>query len=100
MSLTLSPHESNDRYKQTHCRSCLSKVPSGYPPGAHYTPTASAASTSASAAAAAAAAARSPSNRCEACLHTANLYDLSEDHPLQDSLLNPSMPQEIGRAHG
>ncbi|XP_046894060.1 LOW QUALITY PROTEIN: glutamate receptor ionotropic, NMDA 2A [Hypomesus transpacificus] len=93
-NLSLSPHESNDRYKQTHCRSCLSKVPSGYPPGAHYTPTASAASTSASAAAAAAAAARSPYNRCEACLHTANLYDISEDQLLQDALLNPSMHQD------
>ena len=29
----LSPHESNDRYKQTHCRSCLSKVPN-FPAGA------------------------------------------------------------------
>ncbi|KAM6957838.1 glutamate receptor ionotropic, NMDA 2A [Aplochiton taeniatus] len=89
-SLSLSPHavDANDRYKQTHCRSCLSKVPSAYPAagGGHYgnTPAASAA---AAAAAAAAANARSPYNRCEACLHTANLYDISEDQLLQDALV-------------
>uniref|UniRef100_A0A4W5QAP9 Glutamate ionotropic receptor NMDA type subunit 2A n=1 Tax=Hucho hucho TaxID=62062 RepID=A0A4W5QAP9_9TELE len=83
-SLSLSPHETNDRSKQTHCRSCLSKFPasSSYTPG-HYTPT----NTAAVAVAAAAAAARSPYNRCEACLHTANLYDISEDQLLQDALL-------------
>uniref|UniRef100_A0A8C4ZES3 Glutamate receptor n=1 Tax=Gadus morhua TaxID=8049 RepID=A0A8C4ZES3_GADMO len=61
-NLPLSPHESNDRYKQTHCRSCLSKVTPGYPGGPTYTP---------------------------ACLHTANLYDISEDQLLADALLNP-----------
>ncbi|XP_071383757.1 glutamate receptor ionotropic, NMDA 2A, partial [Centroberyx affinis] len=80
-NLTLSPHESNDRYKQTHCRSCLSKMTSSYPGGGAYTPTA----------AAAASATRSPYNRCEACLHTANLYDISEDQLLADALVNPSL---------
>uniref|UniRef100_A0A6Q2WV30 Glutamate receptor n=1 Tax=Esox lucius TaxID=8010 RepID=A0A6Q2WV30_ESOLU len=83
-SLTLSPHETNDRYKQTHCRSCLSKFPTSYTPS-HYTPTNTAS----------AAAARSPYNRCEACLHTANLYDISEDQMLQDAMLiNPSVHQD------
>ncbi|KAG7459472.1 hypothetical protein MATL_G00211010 [Megalops atlanticus] len=67
---SLSPHESNDRYKQTHCRSCLSKVPSYM---GHY-------------------AVRSPYNRCEACLHTANLYDISEDQMMQEAM-NPSVHQ-------
>ncbi|KAM3863914.1 glutamate receptor ionotropic, NMDA 2A [Diretmus argenteus] len=80
-NLSLSPHESNDRYKQTHCRSCLSKMTSGYPGGGQFTPTA----------AASASATRSPYNRCEACLHTANLYDISEDQLLADALANPSM---------
>uniref|UniRef100_A0A8C9WVR3 Glutamate receptor n=1 Tax=Scleropages formosus TaxID=113540 RepID=A0A8C9WVR3_SCLFO len=59
----VSSHETNDRYKQTHCRSCLSKVPnySGL-----YT-------------------VRSPYNRCEACLHIGNLYDISEDQMMQDA---------------
>ncbi|KAL4659090.1 glutamate receptor ionotropic, NMDA 2A isoform X1 [Arapaima gigas] len=59
----LSSHEPNDRYKQTHCRSCLSKV-STYV-GHHGM--------------------RSPYNRCEACLHTGNLYDISEDQMLQET---------------
>jgi len=75
----VSPHESIDRYKQTHCRSCLSKVPSGYPPGAPYAPAAPASAT------------RSPYNRCEACLHTANLYDISEDQLLADPSVSPTM---------
>uniref|UniRef100_A0A672LLH2 Glutamate receptor n=1 Tax=Sinocyclocheilus grahami TaxID=75366 RepID=A0A672LLH2_SINGR len=48
--------------RQTHCRSCLSKV-SSY--SGLYT-------------------VRSPQYRCDACLHSANLYDISEDqflHP-------------------
>ncbi|KAJ7992029.1 hypothetical protein DPEC_G00274340 [Dallia pectoralis] len=86
-SLTLSPHENNDRYKQTHCRSCLSKFPTTSYTPSHYTPT--------NAASAAAAAARSPYNRCEACLHTANLYDISEDQMLQDAMLiNPNVHQD------
>ncbi|XP_064178736.1 glutamate receptor ionotropic, NMDA 2A-like [Anguilla rostrata] len=69
----VTPHETNDRYKQTHCRSCLSKMPN-YPP--HYT-------------------VRSPYNRCEACLHMGNLYDISEDQMLQESA-NPSVqPNEM-----
>ncbi|XP_034156285.1 glutamate receptor ionotropic, NMDA 2A isoform X2 [Pangasianodon hypophthalmus] len=49
-------------HRQTHCRSCLSKF-SGY--SGLYTM-------------------RPPQYRCEACLHSANLYDISEDqflHP-------------------
>uniref|UniRef100_A0A8C6VTE5 Glutamate receptor n=1 Tax=Nothobranchius furzeri TaxID=105023 RepID=A0A8C6VTE5_NOTFU len=65
-NISLSPHETIDRYKQTHCRSCLSKVTST--PGT-----------------------RSPYNRCEACLHTANLYDISEDQLLADPLVSPTM---------
>ncbi|XP_023670807.1 glutamate receptor ionotropic, NMDA 2A-like isoform X1 [Paramormyrops kingsleyae] len=69
----VSSHETNDRYKQTHCRSCLSKVPnySGL-----YT-------------------VRSPYNRCEACLHIGNLYDISEDQMLQDSTSPPVQQGEI-----
>uniref|UniRef100_A0A3B4ZM69 Glutamate receptor n=1 Tax=Stegastes partitus TaxID=144197 RepID=A0A3B4ZM69_9TELE len=80
-NLTLSPHESIDRYKQTHCRSCLSKVTASYPPGGSYTPTGTAS----------ASATRSPYNRCEACLHTANLYDISEDQLLTDPLVSPTL---------
>uniref|UniRef100_H3D220 Glutamate receptor n=1 Tax=Tetraodon nigroviridis TaxID=99883 RepID=H3D220_TETNG len=69
-NLSLSPHESIDRYKQTHCRSCLSKVTASYPP---------------------ASATRSPYNRCEACLHTANLYDINEDQLLTDPLGSPTL---------
>ncbi|XP_006637219.2 glutamate receptor ionotropic, NMDA 2A isoform X1 [Lepisosteus oculatus] len=60
----VSPHETNDRYKQTHCRSCLSKVPNY---SGHF-------------------AVRSPYNRCEACLHMGNLYDISEDQMLQEAI--------------
>uniref|UniRef100_A0AAQ6IV77 Glutamate receptor n=1 Tax=Anabas testudineus TaxID=64144 RepID=A0AAQ6IV77_ANATE len=80
-NLSLSPHESIDRYKQTHCRSCLSKVTASYPPAGPYTTSGSAA----------ASATRSPYNRCEACLHTANLYDISEDQLLTDTLVSPTM---------
>ncbi|KAI9518089.1 hypothetical protein NQZ68_040396 [Dissostichus eleginoides] len=77
----MSPHESIERYKQTHCRSCLSKVSSSYPPTGSYTPAIPAATS----------ATRSPYNRCEACLHTANLYDISEDQLLADPLVSPTM---------
>ncbi|XP_048847214.1 glutamate receptor ionotropic, NMDA 2A [Brienomyrus brachyistius] len=60
----LSPQETNDRYKQTHCRSCLSKVPNYV---GHY-------------------GMRSPYNRCEACIHTGNLYDISEDQILPETV--------------
>ncbi|XP_061761840.1 glutamate receptor ionotropic, NMDA 2A isoform X1 [Nerophis ophidion] len=80
-NVSMSPHESIDRYKQTHCRSCLSKVTASYPPAGAYTPAVSAA----------ASATRSPYNRCEACLHTANLYDISEDQLLADSLVSPTL---------
>ncbi|XP_060749032.1 glutamate receptor ionotropic, NMDA 2A [Tachysurus vachellii] len=70
----VSPHESNDRYKQTHCRSCLSKVPN-YASGP-YGPM------------------RSPYNRCEACVHMCNLYDISEDQMLQEAMISPSMQQD------
>uniref|UniRef100_A0A4W4H577 Glutamate receptor n=1 Tax=Electrophorus electricus TaxID=8005 RepID=A0A4W4H577_ELEEL len=66
---SLSMHECNDRYKQTHCRSCLSKVPN-YSAGP-YAPL------------------RSPYNRCEACLHMGNLYDISEDQMLQEAAISP-----------
>uniref|UniRef100_A0AAR2KCH1 Glutamate receptor n=1 Tax=Pygocentrus nattereri TaxID=42514 RepID=A0AAR2KCH1_PYGNA len=75
----LSPHESNDRFKQTHCRSCLSKVPNystgPYPPM------------------------RSPYNRCEACLHMGNLYDISEDQMLQEVMISPSVHQDDTFGH-
>lgn len=61
-----NPQEINDRNKQTHCRSCLSKVPN-YPAGP-YGPM------------------RSPYNRCEACVHMCNLYDISEDQMLQEAM--------------
>uniref|UniRef100_A0A665W3F5 Glutamate receptor n=1 Tax=Echeneis naucrates TaxID=173247 RepID=A0A665W3F5_ECHNA len=77
-NLSLSPHESIDRYKQTHCRSCLSKVTASYPPAGAYTSTGSVS----------ASATRSPYNRCEACIHMANLYDISEDQLLTDPLVN------------
>ncbi|CAG02690.1 unnamed protein product [Tetraodon nigroviridis] len=80
-NLSLSPHESIDRYKQTHCRSCLSKVTASYPPGGSYTSNVSAS----------ASATRSPYNRCEACLHTANLYDINEDQLLTDPLGSPTL---------
>ncbi|KAJ8284047.1 hypothetical protein COCON_G00028970 [Conger conger] len=69
----VTPHETNDHYKQTHCRSCLSKMPN-YPP--HYT-------------------VRSPYNRCEACLHMGNLYDISEDQMLQETANPPVQPNKM-----
>ncbi|MGH0158712.1 UNVERIFIED_CONTAM: hypothetical protein FKN15_058050 [Acipenser sinensis] len=71
-SLNVSPHEANDRYKQTHCRSCLSKVPNYL---GHF-------------------AARSPYNRCEACVHMGNLYDIREDQMLQEAL-NPMLQEAL-----
>nr|XP_033770173.1 glutamate receptor ionotropic, NMDA 2A [Geotrypetes seraphini] len=58
----------NERYRQnsTHCRSCLSSLPSYI---GHYTT-------------------RSPF-KCDACLHMGNLYDIDEDQMLQES--TPSM---------
>ncbi|XP_029433099.1 glutamate receptor ionotropic, NMDA 2A isoform X2 [Rhinatrema bivittatum] len=63
--------EVNDRYRQnsTHCRSCLSNLPSYM---GHYTT-------------------RSPF-KCDACLHMGNLYDIDEDQMLQES--TPSMHPE------
>lgn len=75
----LSQHESNDRFKQTHCRSCLSKVPN-YSTGP-YGPL------------------RSPYNRCEACLHMGNLYDISEDQMLQEAMISPTMQQDDMFSH-
>uniref|UniRef100_A0A7N8WPY5 Glutamate receptor n=1 Tax=Mastacembelus armatus TaxID=205130 RepID=A0A7N8WPY5_9TELE len=86
-NISLSPHESIDRYKQTHCRSCLSKVTASYPPAGPYTSTGSAS----------ASVTRSPYNRCEACLHTANLYDISEDQLLTDPLVNGPHVQKRNR---
>uniref|UniRef100_A0A3P8Y155 Glutamate receptor ionotropic, NMDA 2A n=1 Tax=Esox lucius TaxID=8010 RepID=A0A3P8Y155_ESOLU len=54
---------------QTHCRSCLGKL-SGY--SGLYT-------------------VRSPQNRCDACVHLGNLYDISEDQ-LQHQLCGVSTP--------
>ncbi|MGH0133975.1 UNVERIFIED_CONTAM: hypothetical protein FKN15_036702 [Acipenser sinensis] len=71
-SLNVSPHEANDRYKQTHCRSCLSKVPNY---SGHF-------------------AVRSPYNRCEACVHMGNLYDIREDQMLQEAL-NPMLQEAL-----
>ncbi|XP_034781958.1 glutamate receptor ionotropic, NMDA 2A [Acipenser ruthenus] len=83
-SLNVSPHEANDRYKQTHCRSCLSKVPNY---SGHF-------------------AVRSPYNRCEACVHMGNLYDIREDQMLQEALnpmlqgaLNPMLQDEMFGQH-
>ncbi|NXA54683.1 NMDE1 protein, partial [Nothocercus julius] len=63
----------NDRYRQnsTHCRSCLSNLPTY---AGHYT-------------------SRSP-YKCDACLRTGNLYDIDEDQMLQDTT-NLSLPEEI-----
>ncbi|XP_056596152.1 glutamate receptor ionotropic, NMDA 2A isoform X1 [Triplophysa dalaica] len=68
--------------RQTHCRSCLSKV-SSY--SGLYT-------------------VRSPQYRCDACMHSANLYDISEDQFLRpdgrgigsgsvDRAFSPYLPQ-------
>nr|XP_009681806.1 PREDICTED: glutamate receptor ionotropic, NMDA 2A isoform X5 [Struthio camelus australis] len=63
----------NDRYRQnsTHCRSCLSNLPTY---AGHYT-------------------SRSP-YKCDACLRTGNLYDIDEDQMLQETT-NLSLPEEI-----
>ncbi|KAK6301159.1 hypothetical protein J4Q44_G00292570 [Coregonus suidteri] len=50
-------HDAPGGQRQTHCRSCLGKL-SGY--SGLYT-------------------VRSPQNRCDACVHLGNLYDISED---------------------
>ncbi|KAG9334905.1 hypothetical protein JZ751_006302 [Albula glossodonta] len=79
-SLHDSAATTNDRYKQTHCRSCLSKVPNYL---GHF-------------------AVRSPYNRCEACLRSANLYDISEDQMLQEAMhptSSTSAPQSAVGAH-
>nr|XP_006008257.1 PREDICTED: glutamate receptor ionotropic, NMDA 2A [Latimeria chalumnae] len=69
-----SPFEINDRLKQasTHCRSCLSKMPNYT---GHF-------------------AMRSPYNRCEACLHMGELYDISEDQMLQE-ITGAIHPEEV-----
>ncbi|KAM9372302.1 glutamate receptor ionotropic, NMDA 2A [Phaethornis superciliosus] len=65
--------EGNDRYRQnsTHCRSCLSNMPTY---AGHYS-------------------SRSP-YKCDACLRMGNLYDIEEDQMLQDTT-NLSLPEEI-----
>ncbi|XP_045567277.1 glutamate receptor ionotropic, NMDA 2A [Salmo salar] len=50
-------YDASGGQRQTHCRSCLGKL-SGY--SGLYT-------------------VRSPQNRCDACVHLGNLYDISED---------------------
>ncbi|XP_051558115.1 glutamate receptor ionotropic, NMDA 2A [Myxocyprinus asiaticus] len=80
-SNTGGPGSSQDP-RQTHCRSCLSKV-SSY--SGLYT-------------------VRSPQYRCDACLHSGNLYDISEDQFLHpdgrgigggsvDRAFSPYLPQ-------
>ncbi|XP_028914094.1 glutamate receptor ionotropic, NMDA 2A [Ornithorhynchus anatinus] len=63
--------EANDRFRSnsTHCRSCLSNLPSY--PGPHSS--------------------RSP-YKCDACLRMGNLYDIDEDQMLQESG-NPATPE-------
>jgi len=65
--------DANDRYRQnsTHCRSCLSNLPTY---AGHYS-------------------SRSP-YKCDACLRMGNLYDIEEDQMLQDTT-NLSLPEEI-----
>uniref|UniRef100_A0A4W3HV96 Glutamate receptor n=1 Tax=Callorhinchus milii TaxID=7868 RepID=A0A4W3HV96_CALMI len=74
----ISPVELNERYKHlsTHCRSCLSKLPNYT---THYS-------------------VRSPYNRCDACVHTGNLYDISEDYMLQEPV-SPMQPEESFAHH-
>uniref|UniRef100_A0A673L1C1 Glutamate receptor ionotropic, NMDA 2A n=1 Tax=Sinocyclocheilus rhinocerous TaxID=307959 RepID=A0A673L1C1_9TELE len=80
-SITGGPGSTQDP-RQTHCRSCLSKV-SSY--SGLYT-------------------VRSPQYRCDACLHSGNLYDISEDQFLYpdgrgtgggsvDRAFSPFLPQ-------
>ncbi|ERE68274.1 glutamate [NMDA] receptor subunit epsilon-1 [Cricetulus griseus] len=69
-----SPHsEGSDRYRQnsTHCRSCLSNLPTY---SGHFTM-------------------RSPF-KCDACLRMGNLYDIDEDQMLQETG-NPSTQEEV-----
>ncbi|XP_037671133.1 glutamate receptor ionotropic, NMDA 2A [Choloepus didactylus] len=69
-----SPHsEGSDRSRQnsTHCRSCLSNLPT-YP--GHFS-------------------ARSPF-KCDTCLRMGNLYDIDEDQMLQGTG-NPTTPEEV-----
>ncbi|KAL1005383.1 hypothetical protein UPYG_G00058360 [Umbra pygmaea] len=56
-------HDIPGAQRQTHCRSCLGKL-SGY--SGLYT-------------------VRSPQNRCDACIHLGNLYDISEDQLQQQA---------------
>ncbi|XP_032649891.1 glutamate receptor ionotropic, NMDA 2A [Chelonoidis abingdonii] len=65
--------EVNDRYRQnsTHCRSCLSNLPSYT---GHYS-------------------SRSP-YKCDACLRMGNLYDIDEDQILQEAA-NLEHPEEM-----
>ncbi|XP_034363915.1 glutamate receptor ionotropic, NMDA 2A [Arvicanthis niloticus] len=69
-----SPHsEGSDRYRQnsTHCRSCLSNLPTY---SGHFTM-------------------RSPF-KCDACLRMGNLYDIDEDQMLQETG-NPATREEV-----
>ncbi|VTJ53725.1 Hypothetical predicted protein [Marmota monax] len=69
-----SPHsEGSDRYRQgsTHCRSCLSNLPTY---SGHFTM-------------------RSPF-KCDACLRMGNLYDIDEDQMLQETG-NPTPREEV-----
>ncbi|XP_004692188.1 PREDICTED: glutamate receptor ionotropic, NMDA 2A [Condylura cristata] len=69
-----SPHsEGSDRYRQssTHCRSCLSNLPTY---AGHFTM-------------------RSPF-KCDACLRMGNLYDIDEDQMLQETG-NPTSQEEV-----
>ncbi|OWK11450.1 hypothetical protein Celaphus_00006907, partial [Cervus elaphus hippelaphus] len=69
-----SPHsEGSDRYRQnsTHCRSCLSNLPTY---AGHFTM-------------------RSPF-KCDACLRMGNLYDIDEDQMLQETG-NPAAQEEV-----
>ncbi|XP_025272315.3 glutamate receptor ionotropic, NMDA 2A [Canis lupus dingo] len=69
-----SPHsEGSDRYRQnsTHCRSCLSNLPTY---SGHFT-------------------VRSPF-KCDACLRMGNLYDIDEDQMLQETG-SPAAQEEV-----
>ncbi|XP_073648422.1 glutamate receptor ionotropic, NMDA 2A isoform X1 [Tursiops truncatus] len=69
-----SPHsEGSDRYRQnsTHCRSCLSNLPTY---SGHFTM-------------------RSPF-KCDSCLRMGNLYDIDEDQMLQETG-NPATQEEV-----
>lgn len=65
--------EGSDRYRQnsTHCRSCLSNLPTY---SGHFTM-------------------RSPF-KCDACLRMGNLYDIDEDQMLQETA-NPATQEEV-----